>query len=125
MAPLTNVEVEMEASSIITQVTREEDQITSFAQEKGDLCLILKDRRIYFTLVFSLLDLIDSREWRETACVVCVYMYVWCLCVCVLCSYKVWEGLGRSRGGVLGKEGLRVEVRLTGEISVPHSYMLP
>ena len=35
MAPLTNVEVEMEASSIITQVTREEDQITSFAQEKG------------------------------------------------------------------------------------------
>ena len=32
---LTNVEVEMEASSIITQVTREEDQITSFAQEKG------------------------------------------------------------------------------------------
>lgn len=35
MAPLTNVEGEMEASSIITQVTREEDQITSFAQEKG------------------------------------------------------------------------------------------
>jgi len=31
---LTNVEGEMEASSIITQVTREEDQITSFAQEK-------------------------------------------------------------------------------------------
>ena len=42
MAPLTNVEVEMEASSIITQVTREEDQITSFAQEKGILYLVTK-----------------------------------------------------------------------------------
>ena len=34
---MTNVEGEMEASSIITQVTREEDQITSFAQEKGKI----------------------------------------------------------------------------------------
>lgn len=54
---------------------------------------------------------------------VCTCMSVF-VCVYVLCSYKVWEGLGRSRGGVLGKEGLRVEVRLTSEISVPHSYSL-
>lgn len=38
---MTNVEGEMEASSIITQVTREEDQITSFAQEKGKIPLSL------------------------------------------------------------------------------------
>ena len=31
----------MEASSIITQVTREEDQITSFAQEKGMVVLLI------------------------------------------------------------------------------------
>ena len=124
MAPLTNVEVEMEASSIITQVTREEDQITSFAQEKGDLCLMFQVLPNLFYPNY-LPNRHNVEPGMEGNCMcACVYMYV-CLCVCVLCSYKVWEGLGRSRGGVLGKEGLKVEVRLTGEISVPYSYVLP
>lgn len=53
MAPLTNVEIEMEASSIITQVTREEDQITTVVQEKGIFHILL----LFFNVFLYLGDL--------------------------------------------------------------------
>lgn len=41
----------------------------------------------------------------RTSVRVCIYIHIYMdVCVfCVLCSYKVWEGLGGSRGGVLEK----------------------
>lgn len=103
MAPLTNVEVEMEASSIITQVTREEDQITSFAQEKGDICKIFTRIPNLCYPMFSATRLIRPPGMEGNCMCVCVCTCM-SVCVCALCSYKVWEGWGRSRGGVLVKK---------------------
>lgn len=75
MAPLTNVEVEMEASSIITQVTREEDQITSFAQEKGKHYDLSEPTQLPRTFISGSNQVIRFL-------VVCLLSLVY-LCVCV------------------------------------------
>ena len=99
MAPLTNVEVEMEASSIITQVTREEDQITSFAQEKGDLCLIFEGspNLFYPTYLHTRLNRQPGMEGNCMCCVcVCTCMSVF-VCVCSVFLYGV-GGVGKIKG---------------------------
>lgn len=83
MAPSTNVEVEMEASSIITQVTREEDQITSFTQEKGNEKISLINKFGKFSV--STIRGIDREGpgWREKGFYFPVMVCLVCVCVCV------------------------------------------
>ncbi len=100
MAPLTNVEVEMEASSIITQVTREEDQITSFAQEKGDLCLIFEGSpNLFYPSYLS--TRLNRQPGMEGNCMCCLCVHVClCLCVCMFCvpirCGRGWEDQGEG-----------------------------